>query len=256
MIAKFKTALLGTAFLLGTPAVYGGVVAFCGNAGPAVTPSGPTSLISQATTSTNGECTGNGPSFTLPLAGQTIPSNWSTLPGSSWVSFGNTSDPSGSGYTSPPTIDYYQDFTLPSNFGVTPGYVFASSLSLMVLADDEVSISLNGGTQIVNTINGTDYDWSSTCPVPGLNPKYTCFTIPTQNESLLNSSARPGQNELEFTVSNLVAGTPIALDYNFQLSLEFVGPPPTPEPATFVLVGAGVLAFGIRRFRARRRQLS
>jgi PEP-CTERM motif len=137
---------------------------------------------------------------------------------------GNTSDsqfigPNANGFIGFPTGT--TDFT--TTFTITGG-LFSASLSGQVAADDEVTIFLNGHNE-------------------GTHMGFTAF-----NPFTISSGFVVGTNVLTFSVTNLFANTPTALQVH---GLE--GSYAVPEPTSMALMGiGGVAAFGFSRFRRQR----
>jgi hypothetical protein len=79
-------------------------------------------------------------------AGNTVviadPGNWTTLPGSSWVSFADTGDPAASGFVpvaNGTTVSFFDQFNVPGT---------ATGGTITVLADDTAAVILNGVTLV------------------------------------------------------------------------------------------------------------
>jgi PEP-CTERM motif-containing protein len=169
------------------------------------------------------------------------PGSWTTLPGSSWVSFADTGDPSAAGFVP------VANGTVVSFFDVFNVTGAPTGGSITVLADDTASVILNGVTLMAMApMTGNTYafcsDFDITCLVP------TTINLPA-------SVLQTGSNTLEFDVAQ-EAGGGFGLDYSGSVS-SFIDPydeaVATPEPPSVILLGVGLLAlaaFALRRKRA------
>lgn len=161
------------------------------------------------------------------------------LPGSEWISYGQTGYSREPGYFSPPDgtlVTFTIEFTL-------SGLIDGGSLT--VLADDSTSVILNGHTLISpDTIPGRR---CSSKAVGCLDSTAGRFTFRELEPYLVD-----GVNTLSFGVVQ-VGGSSFGLD--FAGKIETNGDPPeTPEPGTFQAMGGALLALaGWRGARNRRR---
>ena len=155
------------------------------------------------------------------------------LPGSNWISFENTGDPSSPGFVTVPNgtvVAFYQNFTLTAAGASVNGTV-------SVLADDSTSVILNGHTLVTEaSFIGNGY---STCSDTVPN----CVTADTV--VLPSADLVTGVNVLEFDTAQR-AGSSFGLDYAGSAGS-------APEPSTMVLMGTvllGVATWGRRRLTA------
>lgn len=163
-----------------------------------------------------------------------IPANpqWSpAFAGTSWVSNLQSGNPNSPGYVSPAngtTVTFTDTFTLNG----TP--ILGS---LLVMADDTTSVSLNGIllTAAAPTANNT-YNTCSDFTIG-------CSSATTGAFNLL-SDLHSGTNVLSFTVSQL-AGVSFGLDYSAVVASSTA----TPEPGTMALLGLPLVFIGIARRR-------
>jgi len=168
-------------------------------------------------------------------ATQAISSNpaWAApLPGSSWISYANTGNPSTPGFIVVPNgtdVTFTQIFYLTGNI---------TGASLDVMADDTASVWLNG-TELASANFAGPYPTCSSLPIGCLTGTMGIFTFADLQPYLVD-----GKNTLSFDVYQ-EAGSSYGLDY--------AGTITTPEPATLMMLVLGL--FGIA-LNARRRLLS
>jgi len=135
---------------------------------------------------------------------------------------------------STPTASFFNIFTLPS------GYTFTGTLD--VWADDTARVTLDG-------IPVTDAN-----PVQGGN----CAASPigclpsTGGVFNISSDLAAGENVLELDAYQFLGGSPFGVMYTATITETPSGGDSTPEPASYVLMGLGLVAIGILIPRARR----
>jgi hypothetical protein len=151
------------------------------------------------------------------------------LPGSNWISYAITGDPSAPGYyvVAPDgtSVTFTQIFNL-------SGPITGGTLSVM--ADDTTNVVLNG-TTIFSAALGGSYPTCSTVPVGCLTSTAATIDL-TPYIGLLNQ----GSNTLAFTVYQENASS---------FGLDYAGTISTPEPGMFALLAfalGGLLLF-VRR---------
>jgi hypothetical protein len=126
---------------------------------------------------------------------------------------------------STPTAIFFNTFDLPS------GDTFSGTLS--VWADDTARVYLDG-ILLIDAI-----------PVPGGNCAISPIGCLSTTVGVFNIGAdlAPGENTLELDVYQFVGGSPFGLMYTGTITTTASGP--TPEPASYVLMGLGLVAIGI-----------
>jgi hypothetical protein len=161
-----------------------------------------------------------------------IPANpaWAgPLPGSSWVSYVQSGDPSAPGFVSVPngTVVNFTD-----TFFVAGTPIGGSILN--VLADDTTSVILNGVTLVSQA--STSGNSFATCS----NTAIGCLTVTEGNVSLTGNLVE-GLNTLTFGVEQVNGGS-YGLDYAGTVNYSA-----TPEPGTIALMGLPLVALSLIR---------
>lgn len=159
------------------------------------------------------------------------------LTGTSWVSYGQTGNPSSPGYFTAPNgqiVHFYQTFSFLG--GVQYG-------TITYRADDSAALYVNNvlanpeAPQAGNTYS-TCSDFAVGC------------LVSTQVTLDITSLLHSGVNKLQFSVAQR-AGSSFGL--NYQGHVDFIStanvdePTNTPEPASFLFIGAGLIALGCFR---------
>jgi hypothetical protein len=157
------------------------------------------------------------------------------LPGSSWVSFGVTGNPTAPGYFVVPNgtvVAFNQNFFIPGT--VDSGW-------LTVMGDDSLAVLLNGNTLLLEApSSGNTY---ATCSDFGAG------CLPSTQVTLnLTPYLKTGDNTLQFLVAQR-AGASFGLNY----AGEIHDPSPVPEPATILMLATGLCGvIGTARRKLRR----
>src|SRR5262245_18173365 len=165
------------------------------------------------------------------------PSWFGPLPGSDWISYTNSGDPTLPGYVQVPNdapgagVTFTQTFTLTGNEIVDVG--------LTVLADDTASVVLNGFT-LMAASTGPNFATCSEVPIGCLELTKGEFTFADLQPHLIL-----GENTLAFT-GRQANSSSYGLDYaGFATTA-------TPEPASMALIGSDLV--GVAVLSRRRKQ--
>jgi hypothetical protein len=158
------------------------------------------------------------------------------LPGSEWVSFGTTGDPSTDGYftvANGTVISFTHEFYLPGE---------ATSGFLNVMADDSTAVYLNGNLLLEEgPIENNSYAICSDFAAGCLES--------TMSSLNLMPYLVGGWNLLQFDVAQR-AGVSFGLNYSGIIVDPYI--PPVPEPAALLLLSTGLGAIGLAAWRKRK----
>jgi hypothetical protein len=181
--------------------------------------------------------TNNSGHATVDLSGVLHPNpGWAAaLPGSEWISYGSTGDSHDPGYFSPPDGT---DVTFTATFRLNG---FITGANLLVLADDPLSVILNG-----HTLMSIDLPGAPPCakgPSGCAISKERVLAFATLVPYLVD-----GTNTLSFSVVQ-VAGSSYGLDFAGEVTERRLDTSETPEPATLALFGGGLLILAVLRRR-------
>jgi hypothetical protein len=148
------------------------------------------------------------------------------LPGSTWISFANTGNPSTPGFTTLPNVMiaiFSQTFNL-------SGTITAATLS--VLADDTASVVVNGVTVYAAALGGSYPTCSSV--------QIGCLTA-TEGTFNIAPYLVDGSNTISFDVFQ-ENGSSYGLDYAGSVTT-------TPEPGLLVMLSSGLVGLGFMQRR-------
>lgn len=157
------------------------------------------------------------------------------LLGSSWISYANTGDPNSAGFQSPSNgtvVSFYQNFMLSEAD-------LSANGTVSLFADDSASVTLNQTHKLIQegSQNQNSYqacsDYKPNCTAA------TTLTLPAED-------LKVGLNTLRFDVAQR-AGSSFGLDYSgiVGATARVSSPTATPEPATWTILGSGLLALAV-----------
>jgi hypothetical protein len=237
-LAKFRTVWLGlsvAALMAGVPAQFGGI-ALAGTVNIWSSPGVGSNNITGTNTSVV-----VAPSWAVPTN-----SNYE------WISYGGTgcdavggnscgtgpADPAATTITGTPTAIFYQTFTLAT----------ASIGNLDVWADDTAGVWLDNGTVASgNGSGGTLLDAPN--GTLGSNCAASSIGCTAGNDAVIPLSLSAGTYTLVLDAYQLVGNTPFGVMYAGALTTSTGA---TPEPASYVLMGLGLVVLGVLTRRRKR----
>jgi hypothetical protein len=159
------------------------------------------------------------------------------LPGSEWVSFGTTGDPSTGGYfavANSTVVSFFHEFYIPGE---------ATSGFLNIMADDSMAVSLNGNLLLKEApIENNSY---ATCSDFGTG----CLESTMSSVNLMPYVVT-GWNLLQFDVAQR-AGSSFGLNYS-GVVVDPLPSDPVPEPTSLLLLGTGLGVMGLAAWRKRK----
>jgi hypothetical protein len=160
-----------------------------------------------------------------------------------WLKDGSSG--STSEWVSPKAIEQSAD----PNSSTTP-YVYQETFDLTGL--NWATVVITGEWSADNygdiVVNGTEVTTGVDGSIPNAAGEFKSFTSFTLNSA--NAGFLPGLNTIQFDVFNNSSGSPDVTGINVDILSATANP--TPEPATFGIMGAGLLALGFLRRTAKR----